>query len=184
MLTRALVIFLWLIFGAELYLSQSLSPSLEVLRDMGALQLQNFSYKSLLFAGFLHANFLHIIFNTLALSSVGRVIEWTMGSFKMLLIFLGGIIGGSFFSLTFHAQPFSISVGASAGVMALFTAVFIVALVRKNTYLLRQSAITIVFALVPIIPFVDYAGHLGGAIVGLVLGSLFMPRKANKRYFS
>lgn len=180
-MTRFLIYILWFVFGVELYLSQNLSPSYEVLIAMGALQIKDFSYASLLYAGFLHANFLHIIFNTLALSSVGRIVEWTIGQWSMLIIFLCGILGGSVFSLIFHMSEYTVSVGASSGIMALFTALFMIALSMKNTMLIKQCAFTIVFALVPIIPHIDYAGHLGGAIVGLILGSLINTKQNFKR---
>ena len=153
-------------------MSQSLSPSLEALTSLGALQKGTFHYKQLLLAGFLHANFLHIILNSWALSSVGPFIEKEKGSIGMLIIFLIGILGGSLLSIAFQTNPFTISVGASSGIMALFTALFVISIKKRRTLLARRLIFTIVLSLVPLIPNVDYSGHLGGAIVGLLLGIL------------
>jgi len=168
-MTQILTTLLWCIFFVELYLSQSLSPSADVLIALGALQKNSFSYEKLLFAGFLHANFLHIFFNTWALSSIGTIVERYEGPVKMIAIFLAGVIGGSSLSYFFQENPYIISVGASSGIMALLMNVFIMATKQKQTMLLKQLILTIIIALVPIIPGIDYSGHLGGALVGLIL---------------
>lgn len=171
-LTKIIVCVLWAIFGWSLYLSQDTTPHINVLLSMGALQRHGFYFEQLLYAGFLHANFVHILFNTLALNSVGLYVEKIKGHLGMLIIFLAGIIGGSACSLFFQTDYHAVSVGASSGIMALFMTLFVESVKQRNTYLMRQLLFTIVIALVPIIPHVDYSGHLGGAIIGVVLGLL------------
>ncbi|USO02517.1 MAG: rhomboid family intramembrane serine protease [Alphaproteobacteria bacterium] len=170
MMTKILTLILWCVFGIELYLSEGLSPSTNVLLSMGALQGASFSYEKLLYAGFLHAHFLHIFFNTWALSSIGSIVERYDGPIKMIFIFLCGVIGGSSLSLFFQTNPYVISVGASSGIMALLMNLFIIGIKQNNTWLLKQLLFTIIIALVPVIPGIDYSGHLGGAIVGIILG--------------
>jgi len=157
----------------ELFLSKSLSPSSDVLLFMGALQKVNFSYERLLYAGFLHANFLHIFFNTWALSSIGTAVEKYSGPIKVILIFLGGVVMGSSLSFFFQTNPYIISVGASSGIMALLMHLFVTAIKQNQIWLLRQLIFSIIIALVPLIPFIDYSGHLGGALAGILFSIVF-----------
>ncbi len=71
--------------------------------------------------GFLHNDFYHILFNLLGFYFLGKgIIAWLNQS-KFLILYLGGILIGGVFWLTFNlsASPATPLLGASAGVSAM-----------------------------------------------------------------
>src|SRR3954454_18030029 len=74
-------------------------------------------YKRLFTAGFLHVNWMHLIFNMLALYFFGSSMEAYLGGAEYLLIYVAGLLGGNLLSLTIHKFNSSYStVGASGAV--------------------------------------------------------------------
>src|SRR3954470_20520606 len=74
-------------------------------------------YKRLVTSGFLHVNWMHLIFNMLALYFFSGSLELYLGAVKFLLIYFLSLIGGDLLSLFIHRNdPDYDSVGASAGV--------------------------------------------------------------------
>lgn len=71
---------------------------------------------------FVHAGWMHLLFNMLFLAFVGRGVEWVLGPQRLLLLFLAGGMAGNVAQLA--AEPLSITpvIGASGGVAAVFGA--------------------------------------------------------------
>lgn len=125
---------------------------------------------------FLHAGILHIAFNIWAQLRYGLILEREWGIPRTMIIYFLSGIGGCLFSSLI--QPHSVSVGASGAIMGLLGANLAEVLCRANKYDAMQRKISIV-SLIFIIsitmifssaPFIDWSAHLGGVIMGFLLG--------------
>jgi membrane associated rhomboid family serine protease len=153
-------------------------------------------YYRWLTSGFLHGDFMHLIFNMLTLYYFGRIVEqWFVGTFPelggiiYLLFYLIAIVAAS--SATFfkyRESPGFASIGASGAVAAvLFASILIL------------PTLSIRFIFIPFIPIpgfifgalylwfsayeakrgrdnIDHTAHYYGAIFGFLFPILFEPR--------
>ena len=78
-------------------------------------------YYRLLTVALVHGGWLHLIFNMLALLSIGSLIENFYGRNKYILILLVSLLAGSLASYFFN-PPQTIAVGASGMIFGLFGA--------------------------------------------------------------
>ncbi len=136
---------------------------------------------------FLHMDLMHLLFNMVALYSVGEVLERTLGRGNFLLLyFVGGITGNavSYAADVFAGGQASVSAGASTSVFALFIGVALLGVLHKGNQrmlseysrgMLGVIAVNVVYTL--LVPGISVSGHLGGAFGGL-LGMLMIPAKS------
>lgn len=123
----------------------------------------------LITASFIHIGFEHILFNGLSLYYLGKDIEWILGPWRFVFIYIAGAIGGNLFSMAFSLN---ISAGASTGIFALFAAYIILGKLNPRAYSLISRATTYLILL--ILQFingflssgVDNWGHFGGVVYG------------------
>src|SRR5438132_60763 len=54
-------------------------------------------YKRIITSGFLHVNWMHLIFNMISLYAFSQGLELFLGGFNFLLIYFSGIVGGNLF---------------------------------------------------------------------------------------
>jgi membrane associated rhomboid family serine protease len=146
-------------------------------------------YYRLVSAMFLHADFLHLIFNMLALYAVGRALEGFIGHTPFLLIYFLGGLAGSVASVLLN-DPNVSSVGASGAVFGLFGAALVYD-TRYRTILdpdaqkgMKRSAQLIVINFFNgfrpgsnVDNWAHLGGLLGGIVVALLLGTLFTIRQ-------
>ncbi|MDF1824538.1 MAG: rhomboid family intramembrane serine protease [Verrucomicrobiales bacterium] len=125
-------------------------------------------------AGLMHGSIPHILFNGMALFSLGRVIVALVSPSLLSIVFLVSVITGSLASLAFgHAD---VSVGASGGILGLLGFLLVVThkFRRQLPGYLQSSLIqsTIVVAIFGLLGarFIDNAAHAGGLIGGVILG--------------
>lgn len=130
-------------------------------------------------SAFLHAprQPLHIVFNMVALWSVGPFLEASLGRWRFTALYLLSALGGSVMFLLL-ADPSTISwltglYGASGAVFGLFGAVLVVMrrLGRSARPILAVLVINAVIGFV--LPGIAWQAHLGGAIIGAALGAAF-----------
>ena len=108
---------------------------------------------------------IHLVFNMLALHSLGTPIETFLGRNKFLIIFFVSLIGGSIASALFLGYN-GYSIGASGAVFGLFGAW---AVISKRIGAEVKSTLVIIglnFVLGFTIGGVDWRAHLGGLIAG------------------
>lgn len=138
---------------------------------------------------FLHANLLHLLVNVLALWFVGPEVEWMLGRAKFLVLYcLSGVTGGLL--QTAFAAPASELVGASGAVcglllsfttaypeMPLRALLFFVLPVSMKARTLGWGliAVSLVCAVLRILPQVGHLAHLGGALAGALLTWWWLP---------
>jgi membrane associated rhomboid family serine protease len=128
----------------------------------------------------LHGNFIHLYFNVLALFVLGSVVEALAGWALSAVILLLSILGGSLFSLLLLPAT---SVGISGGLMGLIGFLTILGFFHRQHLppgFLRSMLVSIaLIAALGIVAFsyIDNAAHLGGLVVGTILGLIFTRRR-------
>lgn len=136
----------------------------------------------LMTAPLLHAGAVHLLANAVAFALAGYALERLVGRAWMFCVFSAGALGGSLASIALN-PPSMVSVGASGAIMAMLAALLLASVRmpagRLRTNVQWQAARTAIPALVPFGHgagglHVDYGAHLGGAVVGGVLGLLLL----------
>lgn len=134
--------------------------------------LANNEYWRLLTTGFIHIDIFHVLMNSIALINIGSFIERLYGTKRFLIILINGIFFGTFF--VFAAEGNNLVVGISGGLYALL-GVMLVYLYESGLMrqpMIRSQIMRMVFinVLINFIPQVSVLGHMGGLIVGILLG--------------
>ncbi len=129
------------------------------------------AYWRLLTAAFLHEGILHIAFNMYALYLFGPLVERALGVKRFIAAYLTVAIGSSVF-VYWLAGTHTATLGASGAIFGLFAMalVFFIKAKQDVTYLLVMLAINAVISLQGNI---SWQGHLGGFLIGLVVGAGF-----------
>lgn len=150
---------------------------------------------SLLTHLFLHANLLHLMVNVLALWFVGPEVEWMLGRVKYVVLYLLSGVAGGLLQTAFSA-PTAELVGASGavcGVLLSFTTahpemplralLFFVLPVSMKAKTLGWGiiAVSLLCAVLRIVPQVGHLAHLGGALMGAVLTWWWLPHPARAK---
>ncbi len=114
---------------------------------------------------FVHGGPLHIAFNMMAVLSLGRAVELSIGSFRFLITSIVGAMGSAFVVLFWRFDQST--VGASGMILAWAGALLPIV----NSAGRRQLGIWLVqVAAISLLPQVSGAGHFGGFLFGLPCG--------------
>jgi membrane associated rhomboid family serine protease len=128
----------------------------------------------------LHANFMHLYFNVLVLLVLGTVVEALAGWPLFAAILLFSMLGGSLFSLVLLPAT---SVGISGGLMGLIGFLTMLGYFHRDHLppgFLRSMLTSIaLIAAIGLVGFsyIDNAAHLGGLVVGIVLGFILARKR-------
>ena len=137
----------------------------------------------LITAGFLHAGLMHLLFNCLALYTLGTPFEALYGRTRYAILLLISLLAGSYASITFNAEN-QVSVGASGAIFGLFGALLVVGrrLGADTRSTLTLLAINTAIAIA--IPNIDWRAHLGGLAGGVVVATVYklIPQRRGQAY--
>ena len=124
-------------------------------------------YWRLFTVALLHANWLHLIFNMLALWSIGTPVENIFGKGRYAIIFFGSLLTASIASAYFG--PGAPAVGASGAIFGLFGA--LLAIGRRAGANMQNVTGTIILNLIITftVPGIDWRAHIGGLIGGYLI---------------
>ena len=172
------------IFALSLVLSRSIEPSVYTLYDMGAKynpNIRNGEWWRLFAPIFLHANFLHLAFNSYALYVLGPVVERRYGAVHFLAIYFVAGFAGSVLSFGLNDN---LSIGASGAILGVLGAQVAYFYRQRNILngmgrAMLQNAlinVVIIFGMGLLIANVDNFAHLGGLVAGAALGYVLCPR--------
>jgi membrane associated rhomboid family serine protease len=133
--------------------------------------------------GFLHAGFLHLLFNMYVLYVAGSILEPGIGTPRFLGIYFVSLVAGSLGALI--VDPNTVTVGASGAIFGLMAAVIVVARGRGVEQVAQQFGIFIVLNLFLTfaITGISIGGHIGGLIGGTIAALLviFVERRMSGR---
>ena len=120
---------------------------------------------------FLHVNPLHLFMNSVALLSIGPMVERDYGRQRFVAIYVATGLLGAVTSVIWHLGHPAVSAGASGAICGAIAAGAVSSLFaqrsRESRALLVWAAITLLFgALI----HADNAAHLGGLVSGALLG--------------
>jgi membrane associated rhomboid family serine protease len=144
-------------------------------------------YKRLVTSGFLHVNWMHLIFNMLALYFFSGSLETYLHPAKFLAIYFLSLIGGDLLSLLIHRHDGDYdSVGASAGVNGvIYAAIALFPGMRIGLLFIPIAIPAWIFGLVYILYSIygirsrryniGHDAHLGGALVGMIVAIVMQP---------
>lgn len=140
-------------------------------------------YHRVLTSALIHADWMHVIFNLMALHSFGKALELRHGPWVLVFIYLVSILGGSLLSLWLHRKEDYAALGASGGVCGvMFATIFLVEGTDVMLFLIPIPVPGGIFALLYLVGTfialkqgggrIGHDAHFGGAAVGLLLALL------------
>ncbi len=135
---------------------------------------------------FLHADFMHLLFNMLGLFMLGVPLETFWGTKRIIYYYLfSGLVAGSlvitidFFKILFIGQMLDLppTLGASGAIFGLLLAyalyyperqilVFFVFPVKIKNFIIWTIVLSFVFIPLGLLSFISHTGHLGGILGG------------------
>jgi len=128
---------------------------------------------------FLHADVMHLAFNSMFLNSVGPEVEQISGRVRFAVIYAVAAVTGTLASFAFSSAP---AVGASGALFGLAGAMWVFAqrheklLPNMEAYrnsLARTIGVNLLYGLVSV--NVDNFGHIGGLVGGALVAFLLGP---------
>lgn len=139
----------------------------------------------LLTSMFLHVGAIHLVLNMIGLASLGPVVEAGLGSVRFLVVYLLCGLGGASASLL--VDPARVSAGASGAIFGLAGLLLVIHLRlpasdRRSDWDIEAKGLgsfvfgNLLFGLVH--PNIDNAAHVGGLLIGGLLGFLLASRAA------
>ncbi len=131
-------------------------------------------------SGFLHLSVTHIALNMLALYFIGLGLERVLGAWRYLSLYLLSLLGGSAAVMLFSPVT-SASAGASGAIFGLMGALLVT--LKRFKLDMRQAGVVIainVFATFAI-PGISWQAHLGGLVIGALVGAGLVYAPATNR---
>jgi rhomboid protease GluP len=132
-------------------------------------------WQRLIAAPFLHFGLLHLAMNGWAQWSLGAPIEFLVGPWRFLILWVGSALGASLTSLFFNES--SVSAGASGAIFGLLGAFTTFIFFRKDVLpqpvprALRNGVLATLLLnlMISFIPSIDMAAHAGGFVTGAIM---------------
>lgn len=134
----------------------------------------------LITSGFLHLSISHIALNMLALYFVGLGLERVLGTWRYLALYLLSLLGGSTAVMLFASHN-SVTGGASGAIFGLMGALLVT--LKRLKLDMRQAGTVIALNLIATfaIPGISWQAHLGGLVVGALVGAALVYAPAVNR---
>ena len=182
MITRFLIVlnvigYLWEIYvGGPGMLSGFGGPGAERVLEAGALVpafvLQYGQWWRIFTGAFLHGGLIHIGVNMLSLWFLGRFIEYALGPWRMLAVYVFSLVASGL-SVVFFSNPLVPTVGASGAIFGLFGALFAIGfkLGKPGMELVRANVGILVINLIVTftVPQISWQAHVAGLLAGFGL---------------
>ncbi len=149
-------------------------------------------YIRLLSSGFLHADFMHLLFNMYTLYIFAPIALIGFQSYGFLIIYFGSIILGNLFCLYHYKNvPFYSAIGASGGVSGILFAAVALAPREIEIWFIPGFAFGAIYFGYSVYMMLNprqndnigHAAHLGGAFFGLVYAVVAYPEMALQNAF-
>ncbi|WP_370003750.1 rhomboid family intramembrane serine protease, partial [Winogradskyella sp.] len=144
-------------------------------------------YKRLISSGFLHADWMHLIFNMASLYFFSALLENKIGPTLFFLIYFISLIGGNLFALYIHRNHGDYSaIGASGAVSGIiFASIALYPGLGVGFIILPFSIPSWIYGILFVVysiygiktkrDNIGHEAHLGGAIIGLIVALIIQP---------
>ena len=121
--------------------------------------------------GFVHANWMHIIFNMYSLWIFGDALERTLGRNRYIILYFGALLASGLATIFTTTDQV---VGASGAIFGLMGAYFVIirAMGYRSSQILVLIAINVFFSFTD--PSIALAAHLGGLAAGAAIAWYFV----------
>ena len=131
----------------------------------------------MLTSGFVHAmpSPVHLLLNMYTLYLFGRMLEPLLGAWRMAVLFLLSVVGGSV-GVLLLGDPWVLVIGASGGIFGLFGAMFVFMRHFENNMVPITVLIVINLAFGFLVGGVAWQAHLGGLVTGAIVAALMLPQ--------
>jgi membrane associated rhomboid family serine protease len=187
--TMALTVAIMLCFAGQVAISRDSlradGAAISVAYRMGAIHHEAIAegqWQRLIAAPFLHFGVMHVLVNTWSQWAIGASLEFVMGPWRMLALWVMSAIGASLTS--FVANDSSVAAGASGAVFGLLGALTTFVFLRKDVLpqpvpaSLKRGVITtlVLNAAISFLPSIDMAAHAGGFVTGAVFAFFLVKR--------
>ena len=170
-LTQSLII---LIVGSFL-IEKYLYPGLFQQFALYGPYVKNGEYWRLFTVALLHANWMHLLFNMLALWSIGTPVEQIFGRARYIIIFIGSLLTASIASAYFG--PPAAAVGASGAIFGIFGALLAIGRRAGANYQNVLGTVVINLGITFLVPGIDWRAHVGGFIGGYLIAQALLNLK-------
>ena len=140
---------------------------------------RDFRFHQLLTAGFLHHDFMHILFNMYGLYIFGKLVARHLNGWKFLVLYLTGVLCGNALFLVLNMNVHVKLVGASGAVCAVMMAAAMLepdqrfmliflpfAPVKTSTLIVCYTILEVIMMLTAAHSSIAHLAHLGGFISG------------------
>jgi membrane associated rhomboid family serine protease len=148
-------------------------------------------YYRLVTSGFLHVNWMHLIFNMIALYFFSGSVEYFFGPLEFLVIYFASLVGGDLLSLFIHRHDSGYSsVGSSGAVNGIIFAAIAVFPGMRIFFAIPAWIFGLAYVLYSIYGVrsrrdnVGHESHLAGALIGMLLGIAMFPAALRENYFT
>ena len=183
MITRFLIVlnligYLWEIYvgGPEMLTGFGNGQGMERVLTEGALVpafvLQEGQWWRIFTGAFLHGGLLHIGVNMMSLWFLGRFIEYALGPWRMLFVYLVSLVAAGL-GVVYFSSPLVTTVGASGAIFCLFGALFAIGfkLGKPGKELVRANiGILVINLLITFtVPAISWQAHLAGLLAGFAV---------------
>ncbi len=131
-------------------------------------------------AMFLHANFMHVLFNMFSLFLFGPELEKIAGKARFITIYLLSGIVGNMATFMLNEGGYA-SLGASGAIFGIFGAFGALVYYTRRTMPMLRKLILPIIVISVIMTFlqsnVNVYAHLGGLVTGFILGLIYLHPK-------
>lgn len=148
-------------------------------------------YWRLFTATFMHFGFQHLLNNMVLLGSAGQILEKALGKIKFLILYLVAGIGGCALSYgqMLYSGEYAVAAGASGSIFGIIGALAWILILHKGQYETltgKGMVMMIILSLYYGVSTgdVDNWGHIGGLIMGFLMGIIFYRRNTKEIDFS
>jgi rhomboid protease GluP len=183
-LTLVLVASNVIVYGYGAFMSGNLlemDSSFLVIFGQYNLAVMNGWYWQLFTAMFVHVNLIHLAGNMLFLFIFGLRAEELFKTWQYLLICLSSGLAGNL--LTLAMGPEVVSAGASGAIFGVFGAVTIYVRRAVGESIIGALIFSFFFLVISLGAGVNVVAHLGGLVVGLIIGYVFAERRKRKAMY-
>lgn len=131
-------------------------------------------------SGFLHLSVTHIALNMLALYFIGLGLERVLGRIRYVVVYGLSLLGGSA-AVMWFAPLTSGAAGASGAIFGLMGALLVT--LKRLQLDLRQAGTVIAINVIAtfVIPGISWQAHLGGLVIGALVGAAMVYPPAKTR---